>query len=1340
MKEAVGSAIRAALRSTILPALLAVLLASLLSFAVATYIYYPWPEKLVMHSSLVALSFFIAVRRPGRQFRILLHLPREAVTLALVAGFAALIAANIIPIPWLALPLALVYAAPVVGVSLVEALKLRGIFDDVLGFALFSFIIGSTYFGVIVSGASLLLGFPANRYAALVLAALHTFHLVSIYSKKVRRQSIEIKMKGDSLLLMCSWLTLIYNFFSIYYPNDVYLPGEDMLRHYMWSVNLIRNPWKFLSLSPDNYLVFHAFEGGLMLLANCYDAPPLNSVLLPVALLSTLALAQLTANVAGNPASRNIALILPLVFSGLGWLYLLLNRPTSSAAYFTALVSGSEKVHRNLMYIQFPLMWPVPQPLSVAAFLLFLSLLLKMFELRGALPGSAAAAGLLMFSMLSTHPPQGVVAAALLALLALLWGRSLSSALKPVSLGTAVGALAGGALNMASALLALQGTPSLQSLMPLRAATFFAPALAAVAAFVLSSFSVGLEPLLARLTKRLRARAPVASALGTFLLILGVSVALDPSNTFATSRADPGGVVGLVPWFMYTVLLGAALPLGLYGYELLAREGSKAPVAVLGLLAAFAVAVGRTLSFLNASGIDTGYWGEKRFILFVYIALALPAAYALERLVRGRSLRAVALSLLPAFLAVNTSICASYWGIVSERWRINDAEKAAFDKLGELLWANPNRWVLSPTFRSRDASAFAAPIYYAFSDPSYAWQWQVPELSLVAFRTRNLDSPYFYINWVTDSQPARSGWIGRILLPRLPKLFSVGSIDVYDAPPLAPPLPNGSMALAIPPVWDESVDKAYLLLSLAGVNFTSVLEIDPALYSYGVIVVPYDPLEETRIVTVDLLKTPVAFASGAVQINVDSVVLGDRSEKLNNIVVWRTPFFLSPEAFNATIKFEIGEYNSETLNYFFFIYDFRDAKNYKCAGVMFTEQSQVYVLNCSLTEGDVICSPPWSGVLIGSDVNVAGDHVMKVSLDAANRRLCLTFDSLKPACFTAGYSGGPMGVRADRLWLVKVKGIVLEARERRFIDKKRLEAGNYTLLALKEGLNTTFEVMLGNTRINYIKFARNESALSYSIKFISEILAKRREKNVYFNSGKYYSEISYSNLASSKVILHNLTIISPSVIIIPSSLLKLYMPFDQLVIRDISYVVIMGSPGIPFRLFSDFAMLESGLGFYTVAEMSKLHVVSARVFIHFSNGSSLQLEGNMTLEGRFLALARRPVFTAEQIVVKKVIGQSLLYPYIARDLQVHGNVTLRFLVGDSSLLYFKVDALRAKVVFEPPLDVYSEWEAVPLLLKHLPLSFAFTVLVLSCGKFWRSRVLRVRDLQPALQLGHTIDG
>jgi len=89
---------------------------------------------------------------------------------------------------------------------------------------------------------------------------------------------------------------------------------------------------------------------------------------------------------------------------------------------------------------------------------------------------------------------------------------------------------------------------------------------------------------------------------------------------------------------------------------------------------------------------------------------------------------------------------------------------------------------------------------------------------------------------------------------------------------------------------------------------------------------------------------------------------------------------------------------------------------------------------------------------------------------------------------------------------------------------------------------------------------------------------------------------------------------------------------------------------------------------------------------------------------------------AEWTAVKGVVGQSLLYPYVARDLLVRGNVTFKFLVGDSSSLYFVVDAVKAKVFFETPFDVYSEWESMPLLLKSLPLSVALTALMLNGGK------------------------
>jgi hypothetical protein len=540
-------------------------------------------------------------------------------------------------------------------------------------------------------------------------------------------------------------------------------------------------------------------------------------------------------------------------------------------------------------------------------------------------------------------------------------------------------------------------------------------------------------------------------------------------------------------------------------------------------------------------------------------------------------------------------------------------------------------------------------------------------------------------------------------------VFSTGSVEVYDVPPLAPPSPSGNIALVIPPVWDESVDEAYLLLSLAGVNFTGVLEIDPALYNYSFIVVPYDPRDENRQVTINLLRTPIAFTSGTVRIGVDSVEFGDRSEK-SGIVVWRNPFYLLPGMFNVTMSFVIREYNPKVLNYFNFVYDFRDVKNYKYAGVMFTERGQIYALNCSLLEGKPTCSPPFPGVLMGSGIEVLGEHVMRVSVDTNNNKLCLALDSLNPVCFTSIYSGGPIGVRIDRFWEVNVKNALLKIQEPVYMNKKLLKEGNYTLLVLKRELNMPFESSLGKSRIIYINMQENLSDLSQIGEFIHKVLTDQQDKYLYFNIDQYMRNALIPNLATNNIIFYNVSMTSSNLLIIPQGVLRINNSFN-FEVTNTSYVTVSSLSERQLNAFTDFAKVKSGIGYYVTIEVKRLQVANAKAFL-FNNGSMLELKGNLTLEGEFAVIAKRPLFIAEQAKVNGVVGQSLLYPYIARDLLVRGNTTLMFLVGDSSLLYFAVNADRSKVSFIPPLDIYSERESVPLLVKHLPLSVVLTVLII----------------------------
>ena len=78
----------------------------------------------------------------------------------------------------------------ITGVSLAEALELGKASEGLVGFLLLSFITGATYLGAVILAATFFLGFPANRYTVLFLAALHTSHLIGISLKDENQASV----------------------------------------------------------------------------------------------------------------------------------------------------------------------------------------------------------------------------------------------------------------------------------------------------------------------------------------------------------------------------------------------------------------------------------------------------------------------------------------------------------------------------------------------------------------------------------------------------------------------------------------------------------------------------------------------------------------------------------------------------------------------------------------------------------------------------------------------------------------------------------------------------------------------------------------------------------------------------------------------------------------------------------------------------------------------------------------------------------------------------------------------------------------------------------------------
>jgi hypothetical protein len=475
-------------------------------------------------------------------------------------------------------------------------------------------------------------------------------------------------------------------------------------------------------------------------------------------------------------------------------------------------------------------------------------------------------------------------------------------------------------------------------------------------------------------------------------------------------------------------------------------------------------------------------------------------------------------------------------------------------------------------------------------------------------------------------------------------------------------------------------------------------------------VVPYDPLTGPRTVNIDLLRIPVAYAAGSVRVNVDSIELGGRPERVGNIIVWRNPFYLLPDVLNITMRFEVKAYNPNVLNYLSFVYDFQDSKNYKYASIMFAGQGRVYALNCSLVNGSATCLPPWPGVLIENYTSVAGEHTIKIDVDVAKGRLCLSLDSYKPVCFAIKFAGGPLGVRIDRFWTVKVKSARLDTVIRSYLDLRRFVKGNYTLVvAGTKSTSSTMHVTMADRSFVYISF-KSLNETSY-IDTTGNIRKNLVSLNASFFPEKYHDEIHLMNLAAKRLIFSNLTISSSQIIAVPTD------ESSKVCIRNfcfntsnVEYLMLENSSG-ELKIVSNAAVAEAGIGFYASIRVQELHVPEVRVYTYFRNTSIVMLKGNLTLKGDFCLLAKRPVIMSQYATIEGVAGQSMVYPYLAHDLVVYGSTTFRFMAGDSSLLYFIVDLRNSKAFFNPPLEIYSEWESIPLLLKHSPWVVAILVLL-----------------------------
>ena len=901
--------------------IISTLLALLLSFAIAKYITYPYPYIFATLSVTTALSILLSEFSTGRglgttSLVLRTAVPKKFIYISLVLSYVVLLITLCLELTTVSAVLSLIFYF-VVGYSITKLLEFESLLDN-LEIVIYSFVLGFTYIGLITFTAAILFEMAVIRY---ILLALILIHVVLLF-KQVFRKSKELHMQFNlNPTTLFRWLMVsivVLSFYAFYYKDFVYIPGTDISRHYMYSVNIVRNPIEFVGIAPDYYYLFHSSVGALIVLSGERNFALVNVLLIVIDIIYVLSIIPFIRVVStyGKNIDSVLAFLSTFIFTGLGWLYILFNPPSNTLYYYSKLIEGNNKMYNNLMYTPSPFMWPVPLSFATATYLLSLTLLFKILRseenvfLSSRFSLSLIAA-LLALAMSGSHPPEGVMYALILSLTILLTVKHrVSYTMNGLIIGFVTGYVAGGLVDIA--ITAISPHPV---------------TVARIVAFLGSAILIGSTWLLRKvLWTALRPLHRIHFTLNTHqktilsdiflyfvigLFMVGILTSLDMNNKFYTYAADPGGVIGLVPWFIYPILLGFVLPLGAAGmiYTLLHDRDpvSRLIIKVLVLTIVLSIIAGRTVSYLNISDINTGYWGEKRFVMFVYLALLPYAIYVLKHLVHRitkmhisvSTLAAIALSFLVLISFTNTLIIASFWNICTDKHRVDSQEYIALTKLRDIVWNSTDRWILAPTIRSRNEVAFATPIYTTFIDPSINFRFTLPETTLRVLRSYGLETPYVYVDWRTDVKTVSSGWIGNVMIPGIAtKVLEVGPISIYDIPSLAPVLPSSSTALVLPTYRDliPWIDKVFLLLSRLGLNYTTVLETDPDLLSnhnYETLILPYDPITAGMNITIDALSKEFAGfwkgVSGVATFENGVLRLGDPERLVvENIAVWRS--------------------------------------------------------------------------------------------------------------------------------------------------------------------------------------------------------------------------------------------------------------------------------------------------------------------------------------------------------------------------------------------------------------------------------------------------------------------
>jgi len=803
-------------------------------------------------------------------------------------------------------------------------------------------------------------------------------------------------------------LALTFYAFSFYflYPDFALLPGTDISGHYALSIILNRSPDVYFGSA---YIFAHLQESAFINLSNSsliatQTALAMMNLMLPLAFY-VMAKAYLEKIDGRLPSLATLFWTLfTSSFGGFAWLYFVALKISSTGqSQLQLLSSTADKTYNGTVYGIFGL-WYVPATIS---FILLITAIFLINNGEIERKKYVTLFSILIAALYLTHVTEAMVLILFLAVFALISKNQdyrVDDALESSIVGMTVAIIVYCILSLMTPRFIINTSLLISIIAPI------------IISMIVLIFRRHIRPKLSQLDKSFKVDRRSLGKILVVALFFVYCVALLSWTTvldsFHTWQVD---TIGLVPWFMYPIMLGINGLLAILALYYLVEDSKLYGAFTLFItFMVFAFMAGKIVSIINLYFFDAGYW-EKRFIWFIKIPLAilapLPIIYTIDKLIkRNIKVKTVApvtlIGVIVLYGISTTFLNLEYWNIVANdpSNKPSQTEMEAINALRKIFDDDPKSWLATVTGKSSAIATFAAP-----SDQlvvkQYLYTAYRPEMAFTQlYRHPAYDHAYIYLH--NRDLKQLNQFADRFLasyIRMLPIVYENSEVKIYNVSKVSPPLPSSDTVLILPldkSLCDEqTLCTAYSLLSQGLYNYTVAYDLDDKALNSKTIVLTYDPPEGNILTSLfedQFNETSASYtiARGSWQITSGELLGGETGKYGEGIIL--SP--VSAENFTASFKAKPINGNASVLNYVSLVYSWVDSKNYRIADIMFSADFYVYVHFRTIINGVEQAIPNWPGIKTDIKWNFGDEYNIIVTVNgtlnqiAVNGKTYLTTD------------------------------------------------------------------------------------------------------------------------------------------------------------------------------------------------------------------------------------------------------------------------------------------------------------------------------------------------------------